>query len=258
MYCEKCGRELAEGTAFCSHCGTPTKKNVPAEHPRVEAPSEPVTASKADTDTVPTENVVKAAQSEAAPKVDMPPKVRVGKLHCPKCKSRNLQTLVTTDQSVNVTAKGGGYSGGKGCLGFLLFGPFGLLCGSCGQSQKTSTTVNNTSRTFWVCQDCGEKFRHLQEWENEVEELRKTYEDLHKGPGYTVNGFYIARWEVIFLLIGFVFLLCVCGLDFPALIVSALGTLLGLVIFLSHNKASEQQYFSEKKALEETKANCLD
>ena len=74
---------------------------------------------------------------------------------CPSCKSTNLQTIVESE----TTGTGGGFSGAKGCLGFLLLGPLGLLCGSCGSKQKISTT----NKTFWVCQNCGNKFRNAQE-----------------------------------------------------------------------------------------------
>jgi len=76
-------------------------------------------------------------------------------ISCPNCKSKNLQ--VSTEN--NMTASGKGYSGGKGCLGFLLLGPLGLLCGSCGNKPRVTTT----NKTFWVCQNCGNKFRNAQE-----------------------------------------------------------------------------------------------
>lgn len=69
---------------------------------------------------------------------------------CPNCGGRNLQA--TTETKTQTTGKN--YSGTQGCLGFLLMGPLGLLCGLCGQGQKTVST--NTD--FWVCPDCGDKF----------------------------------------------------------------------------------------------------
>ena len=75
---------------------------------------------------------------------------------CPKCGSKHLQAVTTTD--TNVQTKGGGYSGGKGCLGYLMFGWLGLLCGACGSKQKT--TVQTTTKTTWTCTDCGNRFMH--------------------------------------------------------------------------------------------------
>jgi len=76
-------------------------------------------------------------------------------LHCPQCSSKRLQAIVES----NTSGQGGGYSGGKGCLGFLLLGPLGLLCGSCGGNKNVITT----NKTFWICQNCGHKFRDKQE-----------------------------------------------------------------------------------------------
>lgn len=45
-----------------------------------------------------------------------------------------------------------------------MFGPLGILCGSCGQGQKT----NSTNTTHWACPDCGNKFRDPKELRNEA------------------------------------------------------------------------------------------
>ena len=87
------------------------------------------------------------------------------KLCCPRCGNENLQ--VTTQ--VDVKTQGKNYSGGKGCLGFLMFGPLGLLCGSCGQKQTTSTT--NTD--YFVCTKCGNKFRNPEDLRAEIEKMEK-------------------------------------------------------------------------------------
>ena len=78
-----------------------------------------------------------------------------GSVYCPKCKSQKLQTIVES----NVEGKGGGYGTGKGCLGWLLLGPLGLLCGMCGSGTKIKTT----NATFFMCMDCGDKFREAKE-----------------------------------------------------------------------------------------------
>lgn len=85
---------------------------------------------------------------------------------CPQCGYKKLQVVTET----NTQTTGSNYSGGKGCLGFLLFGPLGLLCGSCGQGQTTTTT--NT--TYWVCPQCGKKFKHPDELRKKIDSLNKS------------------------------------------------------------------------------------
>jgi DNA-directed RNA polymerase subunit RPC12/RpoP len=67
---------------------------------------------------------------------------------CPNCRNTNLQTTVENDTK-------GGHSAARGCLGFLFFGPLGILCGN--------KKIQTQSRTYWVCQNCGNKFRNFQE-----------------------------------------------------------------------------------------------
>lgn len=63
-------------------------------------------------------------------------------MKCPNCGSERIQYSTHT--------KGGGFSFFDSCCGFLIFGPLGLLCGSCGSGVTTDE--------FWICQDCGKKF----------------------------------------------------------------------------------------------------
>lgn len=74
---------------------------------------------------------------------------------CPHCGNKDVQATTET----NTTTTGSNFSAGKGCLGYLLFGPLGILCGSCGNNQQTVTT--NT--THWHCSNCGKKFRNPDE-----------------------------------------------------------------------------------------------
>lgn len=62
------------------------------------------------------------------------------KLHCPNCKSHNL--TVTTESSVGSAI-------------------------STGRTVRT-TMVSNTHRNYWVCSDCGTKFRNIQNLEEEI------------------------------------------------------------------------------------------
>lgn len=69
------------------------------------------------------------------------------RMQCPRCHSENCYIIN------EVTTKGKDYSAGKGCLGYLIFGTWGLLCGACGEG-KTTTNTN-----YWVCNNCGKKWR---------------------------------------------------------------------------------------------------
>jgi len=86
---------------------------------------------------------------------------------CPNCRSYDLHaTLEST-----ISSSGGGYNGIKGCLGFLLFGPFGLLCGLCGKRLSISTKHTN----FWLCKNCGNKFRSTKDIMNECNRIFLRY-----------------------------------------------------------------------------------
>lgn len=65
-------------------------------------------------------------------------------MRCPKCKSENVQVHYEVEKQ--------GFSGGKGCCGWILLGPIGLLCGLCGKSKVKS------EEKYWVCNNCGAKF----------------------------------------------------------------------------------------------------
>ena len=89
---------------------------------------------------------------------------------CPSCGHKDLQVINETSSQTS----GGGYSAGKGCLGYLLLGPLGLLCGACGQNQTTATT----NLTYWVCPRCGKKFRHPDELKQRIESLQSPAADI--------------------------------------------------------------------------------
>ena len=138
MYCSNCGKQIPDNSMFCPECGEKVAQK--AVMPKV---AEAVTPSAG----------VAAFNAQ--------------RVKCPCCGGHNLQTVseVTTVSSTT----GGGYSGSKGCLGLLLFGPFGLLCGNCGNAQKTEVT--NNTKLFWVCGDCGHKFEHLENIQKEKSEI---------------------------------------------------------------------------------------
>ena len=154
---------------------------------------------------------------------------------CPHCGNKNIQ--VTTETNVSTTGKN--YSGGKGCLGFLMFGPLGLLCGSCGEGQKTTST----STTYWVCPNCGHKFESPNDLRNKSNEKRKTI------PVMVIVGIIFA--VAIYYLVDGV----AKGedLDFPVALVMALflGVFMGLICPLvissqANNMNKEADYLEEQ------------
>ncbi len=80
-------------------------------------------------------------------------------MKCPKCGSENVQYATKTS--------GGGISAGDSCLGYLLLGPLGLLCGACGSG--------TTTEEFWVCRDCGNRFS-IREGKKQVQKEKDTAE----------------------------------------------------------------------------------
>ena len=68
-------------------------------------------------------------------------------MRCSKCGSENCKIIN------EVHSKGKDFSGSKGCCGYILFGPIGVLCGACGGGRK----IHNTH--YWVCNNCGRKWR---------------------------------------------------------------------------------------------------
>ena len=68
-------------------------------------------------------------------------------MNCPKCNSKKCKIIN------EVSTEGKDFSAGKGCLGALLLGPLGILCGACGKGRQTTNT------NYWVCEDCGNKWK---------------------------------------------------------------------------------------------------
>ena len=68
-------------------------------------------------------------------------------IRCIHCGSANLFPVSET------TTKGKDFRAGDALCGALLFGPLGLLCGATGKGKQTTTT------TYWLCKDCGKKFK---------------------------------------------------------------------------------------------------
>ena len=151
-YCKNCGQKLEEGSLFCSKCG----QNI---------------ATVSENTGIDTKEVSYTAT----------PSTTKNKFHCPKCKGTHLQTQTQTDFSQNIDVSQKGYSGGKGCLGYMMLGPLGLLCGLCGQKQEVKAETSQTSKSYWVCSDCGHKFRHIDELVSELEVVRRRANSSAKG-----------------------------------------------------------------------------
>lgn len=94
-------------------------------------------------------------------------------MKCPECGSEHVQYCTATT--------GGGFSGFDACCGFMLMGPLGLLCGSCGSSVST--------HEYWVCHACGNQFSHnaairnqekLEQIQAEADEYKLNKEQLQE------------------------------------------------------------------------------
>lgn len=140
--CPFCGRAIEDDARYCSGCGKKINEHDEITH-------NPITEAMLHYDEMP--DVITKRKREI--------------VRCPRCGEHSLHPLSETTTSVQTF--GGGYSSGKGCLGWLLFGPVGLLCGGLGQKQRTSIHTDN--KLYWICNECGFKFRNIDDWNNEIE-----------------------------------------------------------------------------------------
>lgn len=74
--------------------------------------------------------------------------VKMPRVTCPKCGGINCTPISESKTT------GSDFYASKGCCGYLLLGPIGILCGKCGAGTETTNT------TYWVCSNCGNKFRN--------------------------------------------------------------------------------------------------
>ena len=91
-------------------------------------------------------------------------------LICPKCGSENVQ--LATEHKLH----GKGFSGSKGCCGYIILGPLGILCGACGSGQKLD------EKRFWVCNSCGNEFKKVTGLQKMfmTAKARKQYEEFQE------------------------------------------------------------------------------
>jgi hypothetical protein len=143
---------------------------------------------------------------------DLEPNVRIdkGDNKCPKCKSTNLTPIL--EQDVNVS---GGNSIFSAICGFIFFGPLGLLCGA----RKTKVEVEN--QTFWICHECGTKFRDIKE------ELSKIF-----GYGFVAVFVGVAMFILLMWLEG--------GFSLWALLFGIGPIIAGIGIFKYHSKMKKE------------------
>lgn len=87
------------------------------------------------------------AAPAAAPVAVLPQAAAARKLHCPNCRSTNI--AITTESSVT-----GGLSTSRGNV--------------------TATSLSNVHRNYWICSDCGTKFRNIQNLEDELVKAKKS------------------------------------------------------------------------------------
>ena len=179
MFCIKCGAKNPDGSKFCSTCGATMvdAQELNGSHSTQSAPApQPQSTSSPVMPSLP------PAPTPRTPSAPMPPMPTVnpqqsssyspdpsrmsvsgythGFVHCPKCGSDRL--ISGTD--VTTTTKSSGYKGSLGCLGFLMWGPLGLLCGLCGMGSKTTTNIKDKL----ICQDCGNEFPTIEEKKREL------------------------------------------------------------------------------------------
>ena len=168
MRCVKCGREVSPNMRFCPYCETPVRRYNSGGQQMNMRPvnrTNNMNSFNRESNAGQYQNRERKVNMNYGQLYDNRNRGQFGRrIKCPSCGGINLHYVTDNETMVRTTGKN--YSGAKGCLGYLLLGPFGLLCGSCGSSQKT--TVTNNNRHFWVCYDCGYKFKTQEDIEEEI------------------------------------------------------------------------------------------
>lgn len=72
----------------------------------------------------------------------------VGRLHCPQCKGEQINPIV--ESSVD-----------------------GAMTSHSSNGRYSNTTFSNTHRNYWMCSSCGNKFRNIQNLEEEIAKTKK-------------------------------------------------------------------------------------
>lgn len=122
-YCQECGKEIPDEAKYCNFCGhrqTAMETQNDAEHSKIP-------------------------EIDAAKLIADPPL----QLHCPKCRSTNLQALLK----------------GQDTIGEALFTAPNNGIGFAGFGSKT------THHYEWLCKNCGIRFPRIEELESKVHDL---------------------------------------------------------------------------------------
>lgn len=151
IQCPLCGKQVSDRAKNCIHCGASLAVPPPAPKP-VQPPkptyTPPVVTKPAEP--VPPPPPVEQPVYTPPPPPPVQPPVYAAQPHhrlvCPKCGGVHLQV------SNDVQTVGKNYNAATGCLGWLIAGPIGLLCGLCGANKRTRT------KTYWKCTTCGHSF----------------------------------------------------------------------------------------------------
>lgn len=146
------------------------------------------------------------------------------RLHCPKCKSNRLSPIVET------TATGG----------TAVHTPITRRTGF------TTYTANSVHRNYWLCQDCGHKFRNL---ENLKEELTRETKQMKVGLVFSVLFGVLSLFLVILLTSEPMYLVFLSVPTFCVFIM--------LIVFLCiwlFSRANTKRLTAEKEYLEK---NCF-
>jgi len=69
-------------------------------------------------------------------------------MRCPSCGSEFCHVIEETDTNMK------GFGIFKGLCGYIILGPIGWLCGLCGMGKG-----HTFRRAYWVCSQCGRKFK---------------------------------------------------------------------------------------------------
>lgn len=158
-FCTKCGTQLPDGAAFCTGCGSPMNAAPVAQAPAAPAYVPPVAPAPTYVPPVaPAPTYAPPAAPAYVPPVAPAYAAPTGQLHCPNCKGTNLTPVVETSVDSALTTSRGHIS---------------------------ATRVNNTHRNYWMCGTCGNKFRNIQ---NLQEEIVKNEKSVPTATIFTVIG----------------------------------------------------------------------
>lgn len=133
--CPFCGENILLVATKCKHCGS----MLTSSQSEQKAPTKPagfVDAVKQDGKKL--MDCLRKGENIHGRKIFAwnPKGSDAGPVQCPKCQSTSVQGVTK------------GFGAGKGCLGWMLVGPIGLLCGACGKNKMYS-----------VCLRCGHKWK---------------------------------------------------------------------------------------------------